>query len=41
MTKKDSTGNIFTCKNDVSARTKCAEKVRKVCETCFSHLYTT
>ena len=41
MTKKDSSGNIFTCNNENSARTKCAEKGRKVCGICVSHLYTT
>jgi len=41
MDKSESSGNVFTCKNENDARVKCAESGRKVCGTCVSHLYTT
>ncbi len=41
MDKSESGGNVFACKNDKDARTKCAESGRKVCGICVSHLYTT
>lgn len=41
MSKSESGGNIFTCKNEKEARSKCAELGRKVCGTCVSHLYAT
>jgi hypothetical protein len=39
MTTADSIANIFTCKDENSARLKCAEKGRTVCGICVSHLY--
>ena len=41
MSKSESKGNIFACKNEKDARIKCAETGRKVCGVCVSHLYTT
>jgi len=41
MDKKESSGNIFSCKTEDEARTACAEQGRAVCGPCVSHLYET
>lgn len=41
MSKAESSGNVFTCYNDKSARTACAQAGRAACGTCVSHLYAT
>jgi hypothetical protein len=41
MEKKESSGNIFQCKDENEARIECAKRGREVCGTCVSHLYTT
>ena len=41
MAKSDSGGNIFTCLNEDDARIECAQRGRKVCGVCVSHLYAT
>lgn len=41
MLKNESSGNIFACVDEESARLKCAGAGRKVCGICVSHLYTT
>lgn len=39
--KEESAGWQFSCKDEEEARVLCANKGRKVCGTCVSHLYTT
>lgn len=41
MAKVDSSENVFTCKDEKTARAECAKKGRTVCGTCVSHLYAT
>jgi hypothetical protein len=41
MSKSESEKNIFACKDEDAARTKCAKQGRKVCGPCVSHLYET
>lgn len=41
MVRTDSSGNMFTCKQENEARIECAKIGRKVCGTCVSHLYET
>jgi hypothetical protein len=41
MTKTESSGNAFACKNENDARLACAQAGRQVCGICVSHLYTT
>jgi len=41
MDKSQSSGNVFACEDEDSARLKCAEIGREVCGICVSHLYTT
>lgn len=41
MKKNESSGNVFQCKDENEARTRCAKLGREVCGTCVSHLYTT
>lgn len=40
MDKSDSTGNIFSCEEEDSARKKCGKIGRPVCVVCVSHFYT-
>jgi hypothetical protein len=39
MDKAESEKNIFTCKDEDTAREKCAEIGRDVCGVCVSNLY--
>lgn len=42
MNKSESTGpNIFSCEKEDPARLKSAQRGRKVCGVCVSHLYET
>ena len=41
MNKTDSSGNVFTCKDENAARLACAKKGRVVCGVCVSSLYAT
>jgi hypothetical protein len=41
MSKDESSGNIFACEDENSARAKCAERGREVCGICVSNLYAT
>jgi hypothetical protein len=41
MDKSESTGNIFACEEEDSARKKCAKIGRAVCRICVSQFYTT
>jgi len=41
MNRSESEKTIFTCKDESTARLKCAKVGRQVCGICVSHLYTT
>ncbi|WP_268907627.1 hypothetical protein [Arcobacter venerupis] len=41
MTRADSIGNVFACKDENEARKLCAEHGRKVCANCIRELYKT
>jgi len=41
MEKEESEKNIFACKDENTARKRCAEIGRDVCGVCVSSLYTT
>ena len=40
MDKSESSGNIFACEEESSARKKCAKVGRAVCNICISRFYT-
>jgi hypothetical protein len=41
MDKSESSGNIFACEEEDTARKKCAKIGRVVCRDCVSRFYTT
>jgi hypothetical protein len=41
MDRSESSGNIFSCEEEDSARRKCAKIGRNVCSICVSYFYTT